>query len=48
MFIVFAGVLIAKLVIGEYKTEPSRSCLHIQSAEKLMAAKLLLTGGLTF
>ncbi|MEC0793057.1 ABC transporter permease [Bacillus licheniformis] len=49
VFIVFAGVLIAKLVIGEYKNRTITVMFtYPVSRKKLMAAKLLLTGGLTF
>ncbi|MFB6499404.1 ABC transporter permease [Bacillus haynesii] len=49
VFIVFAGVLIAKLVIGEYKNRTITVMFtYPVSRKKLMAAKLLLTGGITF
>ncbi|MEC0712135.1 ABC transporter permease [Bacillus haynesii] len=49
VFIVFAGVLISKLVIGEYKNRTITVMFtYPVSRKKLMAAKLLLTGGLTF
>nr|MDH3155734.1 ABC transporter permease [Bacillus licheniformis] len=49
MFIVFAGVLIAKLVIGEYKNRTITVMFtYPVSRKKLMATKLPLTGGLTF
>ncbi|MFC8151982.1 ABC transporter permease [Bacillus paralicheniformis] len=49
VFIVFAGVLIAKLIIGEYKNRTITVMFtYPVSRKKLIAAKLLLTGGLTF
>ncbi|MCY7911674.1 ABC transporter permease [Bacillus haynesii] len=49
VFIVFAGVLIAKLVIGEYKNRTITVMFtYPVSRKKLIAAKLLLIGGLTF
>ncbi|MDI3410257.1 ABC transporter permease subunit [Bacillus sonorensis] len=44
VFIVFAGVLIAKLIIGEYKNRTITVMFtYPVSRKKLMAAKLLLT-----
>lgn len=49
VFIVFASVLIAKLIIGEYKNRTITVMFtYPVSRKKLMAAKLLLIGGLTF
>ncbi|MEC1468217.1 ABC transporter permease [Bacillus haynesii] len=46
VFIVFAGVLIAKLIIGEYKNRTITVMFtYPVSRKKLIAAKLLLTGG---
>ncbi|MEK4376516.1 MULTISPECIES: ABC transporter permease [unclassified Bacillus (in: firmicutes)] len=49
VFVVFASVLIAKLIISEYKNKTITVMFTYPiSRKKLIAAKLLITGGLTF
>lgn len=47
-FIIFGSVLIARLIISEYKTKQYYLCFLIQLTEKMLVSKLVITATLTF